>query len=61
MNWPLMHGNISKSDLDCVKNLFDQDNPKLTQGPKVKQFEQSGLSGLVLSTASLLIRSSAIC
>ena len=40
MNWPLMHGNISKSDLDCVKNLFDQDNPKLTQGPKVKQFEQ---------------------
>ena len=60
MNWPLMHGNISKSDLDCVKNLFDQDNPKLTQGPKVKQFEQGGLSGLVLRQL-LLIWVSAIC
>ena len=40
MNWPLMHGNISKADLASVKNLFDQDNPKLTQGPKVKEFEQ---------------------
>ena len=39
MNWPLMHGNISKSDLDEVKKIFDDDNPKLTQGPRVKQFE----------------------
>ena len=40
MNWPLMHGNISNSDLALVKNLFDEDNPKLTQGPRVKQFEK---------------------
>ena len=40
MNWPLMHGNISNYDLELVKNLFDQDNPKLTQGPRVKEFEK---------------------
>ena len=35
----LNDGNISKSDLDEVKKIFDDDNPKLTQGPRVKQFE----------------------
>ena len=40
MNWPLMYGNICNSDLEQVRLLFDENDPKLTQGPRVKQFEK---------------------
>ena len=35
-----MYGNICNSDLEQVRLLFDENDPKLTQGPRVKQFEK---------------------
>ena len=35
-----MYGNICKSDLEDVRLLFDENDPKLTQGPKVRHFEK---------------------
>ena len=37
--WPLMVNNISRQDLDEVIEYLRQDDPKLTHGPKVKEFE----------------------
>lgn len=39
MNWPLMHNNITRSDLDSLVTYLSSDNPKLTHGPKVLEFE----------------------
>jgi len=39
-NWPLMHNNISKDDLRAVIELLSVENPKLTHGPKVIEFER---------------------
>jgi CDP-6-deoxy-D-xylo-4-hexulose-3-dehydrase len=38
--WPLMHSNISRSDLDKVIEYLKQDDPKLTHGPLVMRFEE---------------------
>ncbi len=40
IKWPLMSNNLSRSDLDAVINLLQQNDPKLTNGPAVKQFEE---------------------
>ena len=40
MKYPLITNNIIKSDLDAVKELVSQDNPILTNGPKVRVFEE---------------------
>lgn len=39
--WPLMVNNISRLDLDEVIEYLRQDDPKLTHGPKVQEFEKS--------------------
>ena len=38
--WPLMHNNITRSDLDKMIDYLKQDDPKLTQGPLVRTFEE---------------------
>lgn len=39
-NWPLMHNNITRSDLNKMIEYLEQDDPKLTNGPLVKKFEE---------------------
>ena len=39
--WPLMHNNVMREDLDDVISLLQNDNPKLTHGPKVLEFERA--------------------
>jgi len=38
--WPLMHNNITRSDLDKMIEYLEQDDPKLTHGPLVRKFEE---------------------
>lgn len=38
--WPLMNNNISRADLDKVIEYLKQDDPKLTHGPLVMNFEE---------------------
>lgn len=38
--WPLMSNNISREDLDALISYLSQENPKLTHGPKVAEFEE---------------------
>ena len=40
MKYPLMHNNILREDLDAVISHLQQDDPILTNGPKVKTFEK---------------------
>ncbi len=39
VTWPLMRNNISRLDLDTLIEYLQSDDPKLTHGPKVKEFE----------------------
>ncbi len=41
MRFPLMRNNITRSDLDAVIEHLKQDDPILTNGPKVREFEQA--------------------
>ena len=41
MKYPLIRNNFSRSDLDAVIALLQEDDPRLTNGPKVKQFEDA--------------------
>jgi len=41
MSFPLMKNNISREDLDLVIELLKRDDPILTNGPKVKEFERA--------------------
>lgn len=40
IKWPLMNNNLLREDLDSVIELLKQDDPKLTNGPIVKEFEE---------------------
>ena len=40
IKWPLMNNNLLREDLDSVIELLKQEDPKLTNGPKVKEFEE---------------------
>jgi CDP-6-deoxy-D-xylo-4-hexulose-3-dehydrase len=40
VSWPLMHNNITRSDLDKLIEYLKQDDPKLTHGPLVMEFER---------------------
>jgi len=40
LNWPLMRNNITRSDLDEVIELLEQDDPILTQSKEVEAFER---------------------
>jgi CDP-6-deoxy-D-xylo-4-hexulose-3-dehydrase len=37
--WPLMQNNITREDLDALIDYLKQDDPRLTNGPMVQQFE----------------------
>lgn len=39
--WPLMHDNVTRADLDDLIAYLGQDDPRLTHGPKVRQFEDA--------------------
>lgn len=39
--WPLMKNNVSRADLDTLIEYLKQDDPKLTHGPKVREFESA--------------------
>jgi CDP-6-deoxy-D-xylo-4-hexulose-3-dehydrase len=41
IKWPLMTNNIDKKDLASVIELLQEDDPKLTNGPKVVEFEEA--------------------
>lgn len=71
MTFPLMRNNIQREDLDAVIKHLQQDDPILTNGPKVREFEaawskwlgvrysvflNSGSSANLLTMAALKIR-----
>jgi CDP-6-deoxy-D-xylo-4-hexulose-3-dehydrase len=39
--WPLMQNNVARRDLDAVIEHLKQDDPKLTHGPYVREFEKN--------------------
>ena len=39
MKYPLMRHNLTRDDLDTLVDYLKQDDPKLTSGPKVAEFE----------------------
>jgi CDP-6-deoxy-D-xylo-4-hexulose-3-dehydrase len=39
--WPLMVNNVSREDLNELIEYLKQDDPKLTHGPKVREFEMA--------------------
>ncbi len=71
MKYPLIRNNFSRSDLDSVIALLRSDDPRLTNGPKVQEFEKawsdwlgvkysvfvnSGSSANLLSVAALKLK-----
>ncbi len=71
MKFPLMRSNFQREELDAVIKLLREDDPRLTNGPKVRAFEEewsdwlgvkysvfvnSGSSANQLSLAALKIR-----
>ena len=40
-SWPLMVNNVEREDLDVLIEYLKQDDPKLTHGPKVREFEEA--------------------
>ena len=53
IKWPLMKNNISRQDLDLLIDYLLQDDPKLTHGPNVREFENEwskwlGVAGSVM-------------
>jgi len=41
ITWPLMQNNVEREDLNLLIDYLRQDDPKLTHGPKVREFEDS--------------------
>jgi CDP-6-deoxy-D-xylo-4-hexulose-3-dehydrase len=39
-SWPLMHSNITRADLDLIIQYLSGEDPQLTHGPKVREFER---------------------
>ena len=39
LSWPLMSNNITRDDLDLLIDYLKKQDPKLTHGPKVLEFE----------------------
>jgi CDP-6-deoxy-D-xylo-4-hexulose-3-dehydrase len=39
--WPLMHEAITREDREVLIDYLKQDNPRLTNGPKVEEFEHA--------------------
>lgn len=58
VTWPLMKNNISRTDLDTLIKYLNQDDPKLTHGPLVKDFESKWSNWLGVKF-SLMVNSGA--
>jgi CDP-6-deoxy-D-xylo-4-hexulose-3-dehydrase len=58
INWPLMQNNISRDDLDELIKYLQSDDPKLTHGPKVVDFENAWSNWLGV-TESVMVNSGA--
>ena len=41
MKYPLIRNNFNRDDLDAVIALLEQEDPRVTNGPKVKEFEEA--------------------
>lgn len=52
--WPLMKNNVSRADLDTLIEYLKQDDPKLTHGPKVREFESAWSSWLGVKYSVML-------
>jgi len=39
-SWPLMHDNVSRKDLDSLISYLSGEDPRLTHGPQVQEFER---------------------
>lgn len=39
-SWPLMHNNVNREDLDALIRYLQADDPRLTHGPLVVEFER---------------------
>ncbi len=51
---PLMHNNIVRADLDCLIEYLSQDDPRLTNGPKVEEFEKAWSNWLGVESSVVL-------
>lgn len=54
ISWPLMQNNIERGDLDLLIEYLKQDDPKLTHGPKVLEFENTWSSWLGVKHSIML-------
>ena len=45
-SWPLMSNNVTRSDLDTLISYLQKDDPRLTHGPAVAEFESQWSSWL---------------
>lgn len=54
ITWPLMKNNLTRSDLDALINHLQQDDPKLTHGPIVSEFETAWSNWLGVSHSVML-------
>jgi CDP-6-deoxy-D-xylo-4-hexulose-3-dehydrase len=52
--WPLMSNNISRFDLDNLIEYLKQENPRLTHGPKVIEFEELWSNWLGVSNSCMV-------
>ena len=56
--WPLMSNNVTRSDLDTLISYLQKDDPRLTHGPAVAEFESQWSSWLG-SQYSVMVNSGA--
>lgn len=47
-----MHDNVDRQDLDLLISYLSGDNPRLTQGPQVQEFEREGADWVGSSEAA---------
>ena len=52
--WPLMSNNITRGDLDRLIKYLQQENPRLTHGPKVIEFENAWAKWLGVKNACMV-------
>ena len=53
MKYPLIRNNFDRADLDRVIDLLSQQDPRLTNGPMVQEFERAWSEWLGVSIRSL--------
>lgn len=53
-SWPLMSNNVTRSDLDTLISYLQKDDPRLTHGPAVAEFESQWSSWLGVQHSIML-------